>query len=208
MARRQEPPRRQRAARRIDGGARARRRPSSVPLYEHIADLSGGAATVAVLPVPMMNILNGGAHADSNVDFQEFMVMPLGRRVRRGAARWRRDLSRAARHPEKAGALDRRRRRGRLRAEPEVESRSARSRARSDRQGRLQGRAGRLHRARRRVQRALGRGTAATCSRSRASRPLVRRDGRALYVDWVPAVSDHLDRRRLAPKATGTAGRR
>ncbi len=30
------------------------------------------------LPVPMMNILNGGAHADNNVDFQEFMVMPVG----------------------------------------------------------------------------------------------------------------------------------
>jgi len=47
------------------------------PLYAHIADLAGNTAGY-VLPVPMMNILNGGAHADSNVDFQEFMVMPLG----------------------------------------------------------------------------------------------------------------------------------
>ena len=47
------------------------------PLYAHIAALAGNA-TGYVLPVPMMNILNGGAHADSNVDFQEFMVMPLG----------------------------------------------------------------------------------------------------------------------------------
>jgi enolase len=45
------------------------------PLYAHIGELAGqGPAT---LPVPMMNILNGGAHADSNVDFQEFMVMPV-----------------------------------------------------------------------------------------------------------------------------------
>jgi enolase len=47
------------------------------PLYAHVAHVAGttGAYT---LPVPMMNILNGGAHADSNVDFQEFMVMPIG----------------------------------------------------------------------------------------------------------------------------------
>jgi enolase len=47
------------------------------PLYKHIAELAGNK-TGYTLPVPMMNILNGGAHADSNVDFQEFMVMPLG----------------------------------------------------------------------------------------------------------------------------------
>jgi enolase len=49
------------------------------PLYEHIARLSSTAADgTFVLPAPMMNILNGGAHADSSVDLQEFMVMPLG----------------------------------------------------------------------------------------------------------------------------------
>ena len=48
-----------------------------VPLYGHIAGLAGNT-TGYTLPVPMMNILNGGAHADSNVDFQEFMVMPIG----------------------------------------------------------------------------------------------------------------------------------
>jgi enolase len=47
------------------------------PLYAQIAQLAGNTAGYT-LPVPMMNILNGGAHADSNVDFQEFMVMPLG----------------------------------------------------------------------------------------------------------------------------------
>jgi enolase len=44
-----------------------------VPLYRYI-----GGANARTLPVPMMNILNGGAHADNNVDFQEFMVMPVG----------------------------------------------------------------------------------------------------------------------------------
>ncbi len=47
------------------------------PLYVHIAELAGNTSGYS-LPVPMMNILNGGAHADSNVDFQEFMVMPIG----------------------------------------------------------------------------------------------------------------------------------
>jgi enolase len=46
------------------------------PLYAHVAELYGN--TRFTLPVPMMNILNGGAHADSSVDFQEFMVMPVG----------------------------------------------------------------------------------------------------------------------------------
>jgi enolase len=50
------------------------------PLYAHLAKISGRALANGqyVLPVPMMNILNGGAHADSSVDFQEFMVMPTG----------------------------------------------------------------------------------------------------------------------------------
>ncbi len=46
-----------------------------IPLYRHIGALYGNERYT--LPVPMMNILNGGAHADSSVDFQEFMVMPL-----------------------------------------------------------------------------------------------------------------------------------
>ncbi len=46
---------------------------SRLPLYKYV-----GGVTARVLPVPMLNILNGGAHADSNVDFQEFMVLPVG----------------------------------------------------------------------------------------------------------------------------------
>jgi enolase len=68
--------------------ARANANAARLPLYRHLADLYGApasagtasrsAAAGTVLPVPMMNILNGGAHADSSVDFQEFMVMPAG----------------------------------------------------------------------------------------------------------------------------------
>ncbi|MEY3165074.1 MAG: enolase [Actinomycetota bacterium] len=53
------------------------------PLYAH---LGGGEARV--LPVPMMNVVNGGAHADNNVDLQEFMVMPIGAPSFSEALRW------------------------------------------------------------------------------------------------------------------------
>jgi enolase len=53
--------------------ARAAAAALEIPLYRYI-----GGANAKTLPVPMMNILNGGAHADNNVDFQEFMVMPIG----------------------------------------------------------------------------------------------------------------------------------
>jgi len=46
---------------------------SALPLYRYI-----GGTTAKTLPVPMMNVLNGGAHADNTVDFQEFMIMPIG----------------------------------------------------------------------------------------------------------------------------------
>jgi enolase len=60
--------------------ARAAAAAAGVPLYAHFAALAGRATGDApyLLPVPMMNILNGGAHADSSVDLQEFMVMPVG----------------------------------------------------------------------------------------------------------------------------------
>lgn len=50
---------------------------SGVPLYTHIARLNGNDGNYS-LPVPMMNIINGGEHADNNVDIQEFMILPTG----------------------------------------------------------------------------------------------------------------------------------
>ena len=62
-----------------------------LPLYRYV-----GGTNAHVLPVPMMNVLNGGAHADNNVDFQEFMVMPVGAaRASPRPALGRRDLPRA-----------------------------------------------------------------------------------------------------------------
>ncbi len=54
-----------------------------LPLYRYV-----GGANAHVLPVPMMNVLNGGEHADNNVDFQEFMVMPVGASSFTEAMRW------------------------------------------------------------------------------------------------------------------------
>ena len=63
--------------------ARAGARSFELPLFRYL-----GGAAANTLPVPMMNILNGGAHADNNVDFQEFMVMPVGAPSFAEALRW------------------------------------------------------------------------------------------------------------------------
>ena len=63
--------------------ARAAAQSLDIPLYRFLGGINGNR-----LPVPMMNILNGGAHADSSVDTQEFMVMPVGAPTFREALRW------------------------------------------------------------------------------------------------------------------------
>jgi enolase len=67
--------------------ARAAASASGQPLYKYLAQYSGDPSA-CTLPVPMMNILNGGAHADNSVDVQEFMVMPLGAPNFHEALRW------------------------------------------------------------------------------------------------------------------------
>lgn len=63
--------------------ARAGAKGKGEPLYRFL-----GSPTEATLPVPMMNILNGGAHAGNNVDIQEFMIMPVGAKSFREGLRW------------------------------------------------------------------------------------------------------------------------
>ncbi len=63
--------------------ARAAADELGVPLYRYL-----GGSNAKTLPVPMMNVINGGAHADNNVDFQEFMVMPVGAPTFREALRY------------------------------------------------------------------------------------------------------------------------
>jgi enolase len=63
--------------------ARATAQTLEIPLYRYL-----GGANASILPTPMLNVLNGGAHADSNVDFQEFMIMPVGAERFSDALRW------------------------------------------------------------------------------------------------------------------------
>jgi enolase len=63
--------------------ARASANSLHIPLYRYL-----GGVNACILPTPMMNILNGGAHSDNNVDFQEFMVMPIGAERFADALRW------------------------------------------------------------------------------------------------------------------------
>jgi enolase len=63
--------------------AKAAAEASSLPLYRYI-----GGVQARVLPVPMMNIINGGVHADNPIDFQEFMILPVGAPTMREAIRW------------------------------------------------------------------------------------------------------------------------
>jgi enolase len=63
--------------------AKAAAEASGLPLYRYI-----GGTTARVLPLPMMNILNGGVHADNPIDFQEFMILPVGAPSLREAVRW------------------------------------------------------------------------------------------------------------------------
>jgi enolase len=63
--------------------ARAAAEEAGLPLFRYV-----GGANAHVLPVPMMNVLNGGVHADNNVDFQEFMIVPVGAASFGEALRW------------------------------------------------------------------------------------------------------------------------
>ncbi len=161
-----------------------------LPLYQYL-----GGCGARELPVPMMNILNGGAHADNSVDFQEFMVLPGGLLLllRRPARR-----GRGLPHPEEGAAHPRsghrRRRRGRLRPQPAVQPGGPRADHGGDREGRLQpGRAGRARPRRGRL-RALQRRRYDLAGEGR-SRAVVRRPDRAVHRAG-RRVPDRLDRGR------------
>ena len=78
--------------------AKAAAEASGLPLYRYV-----GGVSANLLPVPMMNIVNGGAHADNPIDFQEFMVMPVGAETLSEAVRWGAEIF----HTLKKGLHDR-----------------------------------------------------------------------------------------------------
>jgi len=103
-----------------------------MPLYRYL-----GGAGANTLPTPMMNILNGGAHADNNVDFQEFMVMPVGDRRSLRPALGRRSFSYPQGSAQKTRLQHCGWRRRRICAFSKVECGSDRSCAGSHKQGGL-----------------------------------------------------------------------
>ena len=67
--------------------AKAAAQDQDLPLYAHIANLNGTPGVYS-MPVPMMNIINGGEHADNNIDIQEFMIQPVGAKSFSEGLRW------------------------------------------------------------------------------------------------------------------------
>ena len=114
--------------------AKAAAEESGLPLYRYF----GGSAAMR-MPVPMMNVINGGAHANNNLDMQEFMIVPVGAAVLpRGPALRRRGVPRAEEAARRQGPVDLGRRRGRLRARPAQPRRGDRAAAEGDRKRGLQ----------------------------------------------------------------------
>ena len=111
----QDQARRQRHSRRLAGRRPAAAASVGLPLYRYL-----GGTNAKVLPVPMMNILNGGKHADNNVDFQEFMIMPVGAAPSARRCAWERRSSTASKKCCTIKPSEHvRRRRRRLRPEPQ-----------------------------------------------------------------------------------------
>ena len=81
--------------------AKAAAETSGLPLYRYI-----GGTTARVLPTPMMNVINGGVHADNPIDFQEFMIMPLGAPSLKEAVRWGAEVFHALKSALKKAGLN------------------------------------------------------------------------------------------------------
>ena len=194
-ARRERDPRRARSPPRRPAAADA-----GVPLYRWL----GGAARTS-LPVPMLNVINGGAHAQNSIDLQEFMVVPAGAEtLRRGAADRRRGLpraegacctsagsrpasaTRAASRPTSSRARPRSRRSSRRPSAPGI---ATGSRSRSTRR------------------RASSIATARTGSRARAATS-TRDEMIDFCAGLVDALPDRVDRGRRSPRTSGAPGRR
>ena len=131
--------------------AKAAAQASGLSLYRYV-----GGVNARVLPVPMMNIVNGGAHADNPIDFQEFMILPAGASSFAEGLRWGcGDLPHAEERPEERRPQHQCGRRGRLRPQPRLRRGGAGLRDGCHREGRLQAGRGRVHRPRLRLHRVL-----------------------------------------------------
>ena len=164
--------------------ARAAADSSGLPLFRYL-----GGPNAHVLPVPMMNILNGGAHADNNVDIQEFMITPIGAATFSDALRWGAEVYHALKSVIKqrglsTGVGDE----GGFAPGPGAQPGRARPDRRGDRQGRVHPRS-RTSRWRSTRPPRSSTPTAPTTSRASRRRPA---EMASIYADWVdsyPLVS-------------------
>ncbi len=194
--------RRERAARRFAGEcARGR----GVVRTASALSLSRRRRAQVTLPVPMMNILNGGAHSDAPIDFQEFMIMPKGAPTFAEALRYGAEVFHALKErAERSWPLHRDRRRRRLRAESEFGRGRAGMHRDRGREGRLQIRRANFHRAR-------SGGFGVLRSRKQDAYVFKKSDGSKrtaeelidYYAELCDAFPDHLDRGRLRGKRLG-----
>ena len=178
--------------------ARAAAADAGLPLYRWL-----GGDDARTLPVPLMNVINGGAHADNRLDLQEFMVVPAGAETFSEALR----IGAEVYHRLKAvlherGLCDGRRRRGRLRARPRVDGAGDRD----DPRGRRARRAPRpCRRSRSTRRRARSTATARITSRARAARSTP-----AEMIDFYRSLADRyparLDRGRARRERLGATG--
>ena len=174
-----------------------------VPLYKYL-----GGPNAKVLPVPMMNIINGGAHSDAPIDFQEFMIMPDRRaHLPRSDPLRLRSLPLAQESSPRPRPLHRRRRRRRLRSDAEERRRCARRDLPGHRKSRLQSRRPNRHRARRRRLRVLRQGEEALRLQEVGPVRQLRRRTRRVLRQASAEIPDHLHRGRLRRKRLGLAGR-
>ena len=115
-----------------------------LPLYQYL-----GGPNAKTLPVPLANVLNGGAHSDAPIDFQEFMIVPKGAPTFREAIRYGAETYHALKKvPARPEARNGRRRRRRLRARTEIERARARSHRARGQTGGLRFRQGHFRRPR------------------------------------------------------------
>ena len=171
-----------------------------LPLYRYV-----GGPNAHVLPVPMMNVVNGGVHADNSIDFQEFMVMPVGApSFAEALAMGNRDVPHVEEAAARPRAVDSGRRRRRFRSQPGDQRGSDQDPRRGHREGRL--RAGRRdrHRARPCRQRALPRRQLPPAWRGQG--PVVVR-ARRLLGPARRAVSRSSASKTAWPRTIGMAGR-
>ena len=171
-----------------------------VPLYRYV-----GGANAHVLPVPMMNVINGGAHADNNLDVQEFMILPVGAASFAEALRWGAETYHALKGILSGRGLSTAgRRRGRLRPEPGLQRGGRGPAGRGHRGHRAH--AGRRHRPRprRRGDRSSAT-TAPTCWRARAAAGSRRPRWSTTSPTWPPATRSSPSRTAWT-RRTGTAG--